>query len=179
MARYLSEFRLYVCNQWISRIPSHRIRLWYYRRVMKFTIGPGSYILMGCSFDCAGGLSMGRGSVINPNCRIDTRGSVTIGNNVSISNEVIILTADHDMNSPTMAGREKAVTLEDYVWIGTRAMILPGVTLRQAAVAAAGSVVTKSTTPYSVVAGIPAQEIKKRSSEQAYTYDASYKRLFQ
>lgn len=53
----------------------------------------------------------------------------------------------------------------DGVWIGMRAMIMPGVTIGEGAVIAAGAIVTKNVEPYSVVGGNPAQEIKKRFSE--------------
>lgn len=71
---------------------------------MQFKIGDHSYIFMGCTFDCSGGLAIGANSVINPKCRLDPRGGLTIGNSVSISNDSIILTADHDMNN-NMEGR--------------------------------------------------------------------------
>jgi len=44
---------------------------------------------------------------------------------------VIILTADHDMDSPNFDGRKKSVRIEDYVWIGTKALILSGIYERQ------------------------------------------------
>ena len=163
----------------MSHIPSHHVRLWFYRIVMKFSIEKGSYIFMGCSFDCTKSLTIKKNSVINAGCRLDARGGIYVGENVSISNEVVILTADHDMDSPDMMGRRKRVTIEDYVWVGTRAMILPGVTVGKGAVIAAGSVVTKDVSPYNVVAGVPAKVIKNRLQKDDYTYTASYKRWFQ
>ena len=56
----------------------------------------------------------------------------------------------------------KPIVIEDYVWIATGAMILPGVTVGEGAVVAAGSVVTKDVPPWTVVAGNPAREVKKR-----------------
>lgn len=146
---------------------------------MKFNIEKGSYVCMGCRFDSTERLTIGKNSVINQNCRIDTRGGVTIGENVSISSDVIILTADHDMNSSDMAGRERTVVVEGYVWVGTRAMIMPGVVIGRGAVVAAGAVVTKSVPPFKVVAGVPAKIIKERLERNDYTYSASYKRLLQ
>jgi acetyltransferase-like isoleucine patch superfamily enzyme len=175
----LSEVRLYISNYWVSHIPSHTIRLWFYRRVMKFEIGKGSTILMGCTFDCAGGLIMGKDSVINSNCRIDLRGTVKIGDNVSISNETTILTADHDMDSPGMDGRKFPMEIGDCCWIGTRAMILPGVKIGTGAVVAAGAVVTKDVNPFEVVAGVPAKVIKIRKCQSGFTYTSSYLRFLQ
>lgn len=179
MKTIISEFRLYVCNKIISHIPSHHIRLWFYRNVMKFAIDKGSYVFMGCSFDCTKGISIKKHSVINAYCRLDARGGIDIGENVSISNGVIILTADHDMDTADMEGRKRKVTIEDYVWIGTRAMIMPGVTIQKGAVVAAGAVVTKDVASFDVVAGVPAKPIRKRFERNDYSYNASYKRLFQ
>lgn len=145
---------------------------------MHFSIMEGSNIHMGCNFDSKGGFSVGANTVINPRCRVDTRGSITIGNNVSISNEVTILTADHDPNSQSFEGRQKCVIIEDYVWVGTRAMIMPGVRLGRGSVIAAGSIVTKDVLPNEVVAGIPAKFIKNRDVIE-FNYVISYARLFQ
>lgn len=145
---------------------------------MKFKIGKGSFVFMGCSFNCKSNLTIGKNSVVNTNCKIDPRGGITIGDNISVSSEVIILTADHDMNSD-MIGRQRGVIIEDYVWVGTRAMIMPGVIIGRGAVIAAGAVVTKNVDAYQVVAGIPAKVIKERDQKDNYNYTASFKRLFQ
>jgi maltose O-acetyltransferase len=110
---------------------------------MKFKIGKGSTILMHCCFDAAEGFEMGIHSVINANCRMDTRKGIKIGNNVSISADVFLITGTHNMND-NMGGIDYPPTLiDDYVWIGTRAMVLPGVRINRGAVVAAGAVVTK------------------------------------
>jgi acetyltransferase-like isoleucine patch superfamily enzyme len=179
MRRFLSEFRLYICNRWICFFPSHTVRLVFYRSVMQFEIGEGSHIFLGCTFDCAGGLRIGRNSVINANCRIDNRGGIIIGENVSISNDVTILTADHDIQTMDLQGRTRAVEIKDYVWIGTRAMVMPGIVLGKGAIVAAGAIVTKTVQPCDVVGGVPAKVIKRRPESDKYAYNASFKRLFQ
>ncbi|MBB3057502.1 acyltransferase [Mucilaginibacter gotjawali] len=146
---------------------------------MGFNIAKGSYIFMGCTFDKTNDLSIGINSVINGKCRMDTRGGITIGENVSISSEVVILTADHDISTSDMSGRNKPVSIGNYVWVGTRAMILPGVSIGEGAVIAAGSIVTRNVNAFEVVAGIPAKKIGERPVNGAFTYTASYKRLFQ
>jgi acetyltransferase-like isoleucine patch superfamily enzyme len=175
--RYLSEFRIYICNNLTNKFPSHRFRKLFYSYAMNFEIGNQSTIHMNCTFDCAGGLSIGTQSVINAKCRIDTRGQIKIGNKTVVSQEVIILTADHDMDTPGFVGREKPVIIDDYVWIGTRAMILPGITIGRGAVVGAGSIVTKDVAAYTVVAGVPAKFMRMRSTE--LDYNPYYKRLFQ
>ncbi|MHB8209618.1 acyltransferase [Mucilaginibacter sp.] len=144
---------------------------------MKFKIGNKSAVFMDCVFDCKKGFIMGDNSVINAKCRLDNRGNLIIGSNVSISQEVIILTADHDLNSSDFAGRSSQVIIEDYVWIGTRAIILPGCIIGKGAVIAAGALVTKSVSPYTVVAGVPAKYIANRNTDLSYQF--TYRRLFQ
>lgn len=175
---FFAELRVYVCNKWIASIPSHAIRNWYYRRIMKFVIPKESTICMDCSFDSAKKFSIGKFSVINPKCRLDTRGGITIGNKVGLSQEVVILTADHDMNSALFEGRNRPVVIQDYVWIGTRAIILPGVTIAEGAVIAAGAVVTKDVEAYSVVGGVPAKVISYRLKDLQYGKEI-YRRYFQ
>lgn len=58
------------------------------------------------------------------------------------------------------------VIIEDDVWIGRNAIVLPGVTIKKGAVVAAGAVVTKDVEPYVIVGGIPAKEIKKRFTDE-------------
>lgn len=177
MRRFFSELRMYVCNRWVSRIPSHTFRLFFYRSVMKFNIGGHTPIFLDCTFDCIRNFSIGPNSVINGKCRLDNRGGITIGQNVSISQEVMIITAYHDPDSAGFAGGEKPVFIDDYVWIGSRAIILPGCHIGKGAVVAAGAVVTKDVAPCAIVAGSPAKVIKTRSSD--LDYQVRYRRLFQ
>lgn len=166
----------YITNRLISQIPFHFIRLGFYRQCLSFEIGTGSHIFMDAWFDCKKNFVVGKNSTINQKCRLDNRGGISIGDNVSISAEVCILTGDHDLQSQDFSGRVRPVVIEDYVFIGTRAMILPGVTLGKGSAVGAGAVVTKSVPPFTVVAGIPAKSIGIRSSDLHYS--ASYLRLF-
>ncbi len=176
--RFLSELRLYFCNELISLFPSRSIRHWFYTKVMKFEIDSECSIFMHCRFDCAEGLTIGKHSTVNSNCRLDTRGGITIGANVSISSETIILTGDHDMNTIDFMGRNRPVIIKDYVWIGTRATILPGVTIGKGAIIGACTLVSKDIAPYSVVVGVPGKVVKMRP-ETNTKYDSYYRRLFQ
>lgn len=174
--RIVVESSLYLANCVINRVPHHRFRLFYYRHFLNFEIGRGSFVFMETCFDARHRFVMGDNSVINQKCRIDTRGGVSIGKNVSISAEVCILTADHDLQCANFSGREHPVAIEDYVFVGTRAMILPGVTLGKGCAVAAGAIVTRSVPPFTIVAGIPAKPIGTRSTTLDYTI--YYDRLF-
>ena len=67
------------------------------------------------------------------------------------------------MHDPLFPEVLAPVTVCDYAWVGSRAMILPGVTVGEGAVVAAGAVVTRDVAPYSVVAGVPARPVGTRS----------------
>jgi maltose O-acetyltransferase len=166
---FFSQLRVYVCNHIVAKIPSHCLRLAFYRHIMGFQLEDRVAIHLGARFDCARGLKIGRGSVVNENCRLDPRGGITIGSNVAIAAETIILTADHDPNTPDFRGRVRPVVIEDSVFIGTRAMILSNVTLHRGAIVAAGAVVSRDVQTLNIVGGIPARAIGTRNHELSYT----------
>jgi len=92
-------------------------------------------------------------------------GGISIGNRVMIASHTAIASLTHDteqylMNKTVVQGK---VTIEDDVWIGAHSVILPGVTLGKGAVIGAGSVVTRNVAPFTVVAGIPARELRRRN----------------
>ncbi|NEQ99185.1 MAG: acyltransferase [Cyanothece sp. SIO2G6] len=173
---FFGEALRYFTNYIVNQVPSHCFRLFYYRNILNFKVGRNSFIFMSTYFDRRDNFSIGDNSVINQKCRIDNRAKVTIGSNVSISPEVYILTADHDLQCPFFSGRKRPVLIGDYVFIGTRALILPGVSLGVGSAVAAGAVVTKDVPPYSIVAGIPAKFVKSRNSK--LNYKINYGRPF-
>jgi len=88
---------------------------------------------------------------------------LNIGNRVSIAPRVtVVLSSDANWSNlmKNIKPVRSYVNLEDDCWIGTGAIILPGVTIGKCAVVGAGAVVTKNVLPYSVVTGVPAKEIK-------------------
>lgn len=92
-------------------------------------------------------------------------GAITIGERVCINDGVEILTATHDVSDPAWSQIAKEVIIEDYVWIGQGAMILPGVKLGRGAVVGARAVVTKSVAAGVIVGGNPAVPLPKTRSE--------------
>lgn len=169
----------YLTNYIINRIPSFSVRHLWYRRALGIQLGDGSGIFLGCYiWFCSlgqlrrNGLRIGKHCRINRNCCLDARGSLSIGDNVSISPEVAILTMQHFYNDPTFADDFRPVVIEDHVWIGARAMIMPGVTVGRGAVVAAGAVVTKDVAPRGIVGGVPAKPIGFRDLDPHYVFDA-------
>ena len=111
-------------------------------------------------------VSIGNGSTLGVQCEID--GPVTIGRYVMMGPEVVIYTRNHrhdDVNVPmAQQGFEDyhPVSIDDDVWIGRRAIILPGVHIGKGCIIGAGAVVTKDTEPYGIYAGVPAKKVSTR-----------------
>jgi acetyltransferase-like isoleucine patch superfamily enzyme len=172
----LAEMKLYICNHIISNFPSRRVRIFFYRNIMKFKLDKEASIFMGAWITSSGNFIMHGPSVINGRCHIDTRGGIEIGKNVSISPQVSLVTGDHDIQDPMFKARFKKITIEDHVFIGFKAIILPGVTLGRGAVVCAGSVVTKDVPPLTIVGGVPAKYIGQRNDD--LRREQRYSRLF-
>ncbi|WP_339725374.1 acyltransferase [Maribacter stanieri] len=168
LLRYPFHFAInYLPNKIINKIPFYTLRHFYYRYVVKIELGKGSSIHLDTSINRFN-IKIGNKSVINRNCYLDGRGGLTIGDNVSISPEVHLITATHDAQSKSFEYSIKPIFIEDYVWVGTRATILPGVTLAKGCVVATGSVVTKDVAPFTIVGGVPAKKIGERNKDLDY-----------
>jgi maltose O-acetyltransferase len=164
---FLKAFLFYFYNSFITHVPSYTVRRIYLQIILRFKIGRETAIHMGCFFT-GRNISIGDNTVINRNCYIDGRSFVQIGNNVSISPETYILSLDHDSQSTEFETVCKKTIIADYVWIGARAIILPGVVLNEGSIVGAGSVVTKSTNRYDIIAGNPAKKINSRPDKLEY-----------
>ena len=99
---------------------------------------------------------------------LDGRVGVVVGNNVNVSFQTCILSLHHDHNAPTFPAIGGVVTIQDHAWIGARATLLPGVTIGEGAVVAAGAVVARDVAPYEVVGGVPARKIGERNRDIQY-----------
>ena len=110
-------------------------------------------------------ISIGNFTSINENCRLR---NADIGNDVLIAPEVYILHQGHRYLDKSISIRVQGETfykktiIEDDVWIGARAIILPGRLIGRGSIVAAGSVVTRDVDPYTIVGGNPAKIIKRR-----------------
>lgn len=196
----LIDFWVYLATL-LGYIPSHTIRLFFYRHFFRIKIGLDSSIHWRAEFNLPSGVSIGHNTIIGNDAFLDgrmkrqtnggktslgvylkeffapTKRPLAIGNNVSIAGEVRIYTMEHDIDDPMFGAVGAPVVIEDYVVIGSRVTILPGVTIGKGAVVASGAVVTKDVAPYSVVGGVPAKYIKDRTKDLRYTL--KFFRLFQ
>jgi acetyltransferase-like isoleucine patch superfamily enzyme len=168
MLTFFLALKYYFYNGFLTNFPSYKLRTWYLRNVLKIQIGKGTAIHSGCFF-AGNNIIIGSNTVVARNCYFDGRaGLITIKNNVSIAPEAYILTMSHSVESPDFDVVIKPVVIEDYVWIGARVMVLPGVMAGIGCVMAAASVVTKSVDPYTIVAGSPAKKIGERTKDLSY-----------
>lgn len=115
------------------------------------------------------GLSIGDNVSIHPMCYIEAKGGIRIGNDVSIAHQATLLSVNHiysDLDIPIKdQGIEyKATEIKSNVWIGAKASILAGVVVDSGVVVATGGVVTKNVEKDTVIGGVPAKVIKRRSS---------------
>ena len=152
----------------VGSVPSHTIRLFLYRHVFRIRIGRQSNIHFGCRFYKPRGVTIGNNCVIGHNCFLDGREGLVIGDNVNIAGETAIYTLEHDPQSPTFASVGGTVTIEDYVFTGSRCLILPDITIGKGAGIATGAVVTKDVPEFTIVGGVPARKITDRNRELDY-----------
>lgn len=163
-----TAIRLIIWNYFIKYLPGFALRKVLFRMILKNQISWSSSLHTGLDIFYTSGIRIGKNSVVSKYVALDGRGGLTIGDNVSISAYTKILTASHDPDSSDFKYITKPVVIEDYVWIGTGALIMPGVTLKKGCVVAAGSVVTKDVGAYHIVGGNPTRFIRERSHELTY-----------
>jgi acetyltransferase-like isoleucine patch superfamily enzyme len=112
-------------------------------------------------------VSIGEGTVINAGVTLydEYRGLVRFGKRVAVASNVSLVASSNPNNSRLAEipyVREHliqlaAITIEDDAWIGSRAVVLPGVTIGRGSIVAAGAVVREPVAPYTIVAGVPAR----------------------
>lgn len=154
------EFEVFILHI-VGFIPSHFIRRFFYR-LAGMTIGKGSTIHMGAKLYNPFNIEIGEDSVIGEDAVLDGRDKLFIGSHVDIASDVMIYNAEHNVKDPSFRAICAPVVIEDYVFIGPRAIILPGVKIKKGAVVGAGAVVTKDVGEGLIVGGIPAKYIGER-----------------
>jgi maltose O-acetyltransferase len=162
----------YVTNHVVAHLPSYRLRHLWYRGALGVALAADATVQMGCHLWFYGpgqmrrsGLRIGERTIVNRGCCLDARGPLSIGADVSISAEAVLLTTEHDHDDPDFPLVSRPVVVGDQVWIGMRAMVMPGVVIGRGAVVAAGAVVTRDVAPLDIVGGVPARPIGRRGLE--------------
>jgi maltose O-acetyltransferase len=146
-----------------SRVRTHLFRL------AGWQIGRGSLLYGVPEFSGSGtvrsNLEIGEMTFINVGCSFELSNRIVVGDHVALGHEVRILTSTHDLGprSQRAGGLTTApVSIQRGAWVGSRTLILPGVTIGAGAVIAAGSVVSRDVAPNTLVGGVPASVLVKR-----------------
>jgi len=166
-------FSLMFFKTWLKRfytLPSLVLFLLNMRRIKSLDIKVGSKSLISkCIINGKGSfLTIGNNSFIGK-VTFHLHDFINIGNNVVINDKVEFFTASHDINDLNWKTITSPIIVEDYVWIASNSIILPGTHLKKYSVVGAGSVVRGKFIENSVIIGNPAKTVKYRD-KNAYEY---------
>ena len=174
VANIFLDFELMLLT-WVGCVPSHTFRkICYLLAGMKLK----GTIHMWARFFNPSGISIGEDTIIGDHAFLDGRVPIKIGDHVDIASQVLIYNSEHDLEADDFVARDGEVEIGDYVFIGPRAIILPGVTIGRGAVVAAGAVVTSDVAEFAIVGGVPAKVIGERKNKNL-RYRLGRARLFQ
>jgi putative colanic acid biosynthesis acetyltransferase WcaF len=134
-------------------------------RMLGARVGAGVVIKPSVTIKYPWFLEIGDNSWIGEGVYINSLGTIRIGKNVCISQDAYIETGNHDYKKESFDLIIKDVTIEDGSWVGARAVVCPGITVRTHSVITAGSVITHDTESHTIYQGNPAQAIRKRVIE--------------
>lgn len=149
-------------------IPFHPLRKLLVKLTFK-RIGHKVILLRNLDIRKPRNIEIGDDVIINKEVLLDGRGgSLKIGSHVDIAQETIIWTLGHDVNGLKYDSWGGKTTICDYVWIGARSTIMPGVTIGKGAVVGTCSVITKDVPENAIVAGVPAKIIGYRNNPLVY-----------
>lgn len=112
-------------------------------------------------------ITIGKDVFINSGCHFQDQGGIVIGDGTLIGHNVVLATINHDLSPANNRKNHYApIIIGSHVWIGSNATVLPGVTIGDWAVVAAGAVVTKDIPALTVAGGVPAKVLKKIEERQ-------------
>ncbi len=160
-----SSIEWFLTNKIIAGFPSHRIRI-AYLRLLGAQIDDAVAMYTGCEFRNPAGMVIDYGTSIGHRCILDARKGLNIEARVTLGTEVMIWSLHHDYNHARFRTVGAPVNICEYAWLGSRSIILPGVTIGKGAVVGAGAVVTKNVPPFTVVGGVPAKVIAHRERQK-------------
>ncbi len=136
----------------------------YMKHILDKELDESTTVLPPLYIDYGKPVHIGKGCFIQQGCTFFGRGGITIGNGVFIGPKVNLITINHDPDPENRSATYGCpIVIEDKVWIGINATILPGVKIGYGAIVGAGSIVTKDVPAMTIVAGNPARIVKKIS----------------
>lgn len=161
---------------------ARQVYIYFYKKRLKLRalfwkiffkhLGTNVQIGSSCKFVNPGRITIGNNVLINHHVEMEaTGGGITLGNFILIGMHAKFINANHafdDWRKPMSVQGivPSKIILEDDIWIGMHAIILPDVTVGRGAIVAAGAVVTKDVPPYAIVGGVPAKIIKYRFDKE-------------
>lgn len=135
-------------------------------RLFGAKIGDGLVIKNNVTIKYPWKLSIGDNVWLGENCWLDNLDYITIGNNVCISQGALLITGNHDFTKSDFSYRNAPIVVENGAWIGAKAVVASGVTVRTHSILTLGTVITKDTDPYGIYQGNPGIKIKQRIIEK-------------
>ena len=139
----------------------------YLCRITGREIDPSTTLLPPFYVDYGKHIKIGKGCWIQQGCTFFGRCGITIGDGVFIGPKVNLITINHDPNPDNRSTTYgKPIVIEDKVWIGINATVLPGVRIGYGSIVGANSVVTHDVPPMTIVGGNPARFIRKIEVKQ-------------
>ncbi|PVY26710.1 acyltransferase [Williamsia muralis] len=168
-----SVFRDLILNRVIaSALLPRKFRPCLLRRVGHRGVHPKALVNPGVFLGSSRGLTMGERAFINYGCFLDLGAPISMGKDSGIGYQTMLITCGHDIG-PAHArigpSVNQPIVIGDGCWIGSRVMVLPGVTIGAGCVVASGSVVTRDCAPNSLYAGVPARLIRSIKSHEVRT----------
>ena len=131
-------------------------------RLFGAKIGEGVVLKPSINVKYPWNLEIGNYSWIGEHAWLDSLAPIKIGSNACISQGVYFCTGNHDWTDPAFGLVVKPISIEDGAWVGARATVLPGVTVKSHSIVAAGAVIAKDTEAYGIYVGNPAAKVKER-----------------
>ena len=176
LSNYWLDFELMLLR-WIGYFPSHTVRNFKYK-LFGVKIGKGSTFHMWANFFNPKNIEIGSDTIIGDHAFLDGRDKLVIGSHTDIASQVMIYNSEHDLSKEDFSAIVAPVEIGDYVFIGPRVTIMPGVKIGKGGAVAGGAVVTKDVDPFTIVGGVPAKLIGERKNKNP-NYKLGRARLFQ
>lgn len=151
----------------LFRLTPNRLRIFNEWRVFLLRcfgakIGKRCVVFNSCEIWQPWKLTIGDYVALSENVVCYTVDRITIGNQTTVSRDAFLCCASHDVTSPIMELTYAPITIGSNCWIAARSIVMPGRSVGDGAVVAAGAVVTKDVEPWTIVGGNPATAISKR-----------------
>ena len=156
-----------VFNLLITHLPGHWMRL-AFLRALGARLGRGVTVFRGTTVIGVQHLALGERVQVGFRVVLDARGGLSVSHDVLLSSDVQLLTARHNLDSPDFEREVEPIVIGDHAWVGTRAVVLAGVTVNRGGVVAAGAVATRDVPPRAIVGGVPARQVGERSGGLEY-----------